>query len=282
MSWCPAFRFILLFPFFSVLPVFGQKDIDHAYLGVHASQLDHGLSHQLGLPLGVHLQVEGVVPGSPAEQAGIVRFDVLLQFDDQILINSEQLKSLVRMRNPGERVVLTVMRQATPLTLTAELVEAPEDLYSSQDRNDFDGTGDFDRLFGPNDRLRDFFRRHSFDFPDIRDFHRSPFFSSPHFQVPSIDPTTGGIDLDDPLHSGGADVQSYSYSSSTRQINVSDEEGNLQWTEKDGIRFLRATDLQGKVIFEGPITSVEDLKNLPDRVGSRLRALQDSGQIPQN
>ena len=282
MSWCSVFRLTLLIPLLAVQAASAQKDVDHAYLGVHASRLDQGLSHQLGLPQGVHLQVEGVVPGSPAELAGIVRFDVLLQFDDQILVNPEQLKSLVRMRNPGERVVLSVMRKATPLSLTAELVEAPEDLYNLQDRNDFDSPGDFDRLFGPNDRLRDFFRRHSFDFPDFRDFHRSPFFSSPHFQVPSIDPTTGGIDLDDPLHSGGADVQSYSYSSSTRQINVSDEEGNLQWTEKDGIRFLRATDLQGKVIFEGPITSVEDLKNLPDRVGSRLRALQDSGQIPQN
>jgi len=282
MSWCTAFRLILLLPFFSVLPIFGQKDVPHAYLGVHASQLDHGLSHQLGLPLGVHLQVEGVVPGSPAELAGIVRFDVLLQFDDQILVNSEQLKSLVRMRNPGERVVLSVMRKATPLSLTAELVEAPEDLYKSQDRNDFEGPGDFDRLFRPNDRLRDFFRRHSFDFPDLRDFHRSPFFSSPRFQAPPIDPPTGGIDLDDPLHSSGPDVQSFTYSSSTQQITVNDDEGSLQWTEKDGVRFLRATDLQGRVVFEGPITSAEDRKTLPLGVASRLQALQDSGQLPAN
>jgi len=282
MSWHPVFRLTLLIPLLAVQAASAQKDVDHAYLGVHTSRLDQGLSHQLGLPQGVHLQVEGVVPGSPAEQAGIVRFDVLLQFDDQILVNPEQLKSLVRMRNPGERVVLSVMRKATPLTLTAELVEAPEDLYNSQDRNDFDGPGDFDRLFGPNDRLRDFFRRHSFDFPDLRDFHRSPFFSSPRFHAPPIDPPTGGIDLDDPIHSSDSDVRSFTYSSSTQQITVNDDEGSLQWTEKDGVRFLRATDLQGRVVFEGPITSAEDRKILPSGVASRLQALQKSGQIPEN
>jgi len=282
MSWHPVFRLTLLIPLLAFLAASAQKDVDHAYLGVHASRLDQGLSHQLGLPQGVHLQVEGVVPGSPAELAGIVRFDILLELDDQILVNPEQLKSLVRMRNPGERVVLSVMRKATPLSLTAELVEAPEDLYNLQDRNDFDSPGDFDRLFGPNDRLRDFFRRHSFDFPDFRDFHRSPFFSSPRFQAPSIDPPTGGIDLDDPLHSSGPDVQSFTYSSSTQQITVNDDEGSLQWTEKDGVRFLRATDLQGRVVFEGPITSAEDRKILPSGVASRLQALQKSGQIPEN
>ena len=282
MSWHPVFRLTLLIPLLAFLAASAQKDVDHAYLGVHASRLDQGLSHQLGLPQGVHLQVEGVVPGSPAELAGIVRFDVLLQFDDQILVNPEQLKSLVRMRNPGERVVLSVMRKATPLTLTAELVEAPVDLYNSENRKDFDGSKDFDRLLGPNDRLRDFFRRHSFDFPELQDFHRSPFFSSPRFQSPSIDPPTGGIDLDDPLHSGGTNVQSFTYSSSTQQITVNDDEGSLQWTEKDGVRFLRATDLQGRVVFEGPITSAEDRKIIPSGVASRLQALQKRGQIPEN
>ena len=282
MSWHPVFRFTFLIPLLAVQVASAQKDVDHAYLGVHASRLDQGLSHQLGLPQGVHLQVEGVVPGSPAELAGIVRFDILLELDDQILVNPEQLKSLVRMCNPGERVVLSVMRKSTPFTLTAELVEAPVDLYNSENRKDFDGSKDFDRLLGPNDRLRDFFRRHSFDFPELQDFHRSPFFSSPRFQSPSIDPPTGGIDLDDPLHSGGTNVQSFTYSSSTQQITVNDDEGSLQWTEKDGVRFLRATDLQGRVVFEGPITSAEDRKTLPLGVASRLQALQDSGQLPAN
>jgi len=273
------FRSTLAIFFFLSPFLYSQPDIDHAYLGVHTSRLDRAVSHQLGLPNGLHLQVERVAVDSPAENAGLQLHDILLKFDDQILVNPEQLKTLVRLRNPGERINLSILRQSKPLSVSVELMETPEDLRDAYDSDwfeDQDGLG-MDRFFGPNDRMLDLFRRHSFDFPNLRDFHHRPFFSSPRRQS-STPPTL----LDDPLHGGGADVQSYSYSSSTQQITVSDEEGSLQWTEKDGLRFLRATNLQGKVVFEGPISTEEDLENLPEGVGERLRAMQDSGQIPRD
>ena len=162
-----------------------------------------------------------------------------------------------------------------------ELIEAPESVRNSYDQEwgDDDDPFDFDQLFGPNNRFRDFFRRHSFDFPDIRDFHRRPFFSDPRLD-PSVPAPSGGGALDDPLHGGGADVQSYSFSSSTQQITINDEEGSLQWTEKDGLRFLRATDLRGKVLFEGPIGSEEDRKKISPSVLKRLEDSERNGQLP--
>ena len=62
--------------------LFAQSDLDFAYLGVHTSRLDQAISHQLGLPNGVHLRVERVVPGSPAEVSGVKLYDVLLKFED--------------------------------------------------------------------------------------------------------------------------------------------------------------------------------------------------------
>jgi hypothetical protein len=273
-----SYPFVPVFFFLSSL-LYSQPDIDHAYLGVHTSRLDRAVSHQLGLPNGLHLLVERVAEGSPAEDAGLQLHDILLKFDEQILVNPEQLKTLVRMHNPSERVNLSILRQSKPLSLSVELIEVPEDLRDSDGSewfDDRDGRG-MERFFGPNDRLRDLLRRHSFDFPDLRQFHNRPFFSSPPGQT-----TKPQTPLDDPLHGGGTDVQSYSYSSSTQQITVNDEEGSLQWTEKDGLRFLRATDLEGKVVFDGPISTEEDLANLPQGVGQRLRAMQQSGQIPAN
>ena len=144
--------------------LFAQSDLDFAYLGVHTSRLDQAISHQLGLPDGVHLRVERVVPGSPAEVAGVKLYDVLLKFEDQLLINPEQLKTLVRMRNPGERITLSVLRQSKPVSLSVELMEVPEEVRQSQQQNWMDEPDPFgmDRFFGPNDRIRDFFRRHSF------------------------------------------------------------------------------------------------------------------------
>ena len=260
---------------------FSQPDTDFAYLGVHTSRLDQGLSHQLGLPRGAHLRVDRVAQGSPAENAGLKLYDILLKLDDQLLINPDQLKTLVQMRNPGERISLSVLRQSKPITVSVELLETPKELRDRQNRDWMDDRDpfDFDALF-PKDRFRDFFRRHSFDFPDLMDFHRQPFFSRPELDDPSIAPNSPGHSgIDDPLHSG-ADVQTYSYSSSTQQVTVSDAEGSLQWTEKDGLRFLRATDLDGQVLFEGAITTNEDRKKMPEGVGQRLRAMQQAGQIP--
>ena len=117
-------RYFLIFLLLFSTSLHAETDVDHAYLGVHTSRLDNGLSYQLGLPKGVHLQVDQVAPGSPAEQAGIRLYDVLLRFDDQLLINPDQLKTLVRMRNPGERISLSILRQSKPISLSVELIEA--------------------------------------------------------------------------------------------------------------------------------------------------------------
>ena len=277
-------RIFQLSLFFICPLLWANADRDHAYLGVHTSRLDRGTSYQLGLPTRVHLQVEKVAPGSPAEEAGVKLYDVLLKLDDQLLINPEQLKTLVRLRNPGERISLSILRQAKPLTLSVELLEIPENHRDSFERERMNHPDPFDinSLFGHGDRMRDFFRRHSFDFPDISNFQEKHLFSDPRQQGSSVPPSTSPKTQDDPLHGNGSNTQSFSYSSSTQQITLSDEEGSLQWTEKDGLRFLRASDLAGRVLFEGSISSDEDREKLPPRVRERLQAMQKSGQIPRD
>lgn len=278
-------KWVLHLSWFFICPLlWANADVDHAYLGVHTTRLDRGTSYQLGLPPGVHLQVEKVAPGSPAEGAGVKLYDVLLKLDDQLLINPEQLKTLVRLRNPGERISLSILRQAKPLSLSVELLEVPEnhrDSYGRERMNHLDSF-DIDSLFGPGDRMRDFFRRHSFDFPDIGNFQEQRLFSNPRLQGSSVSPSTSSKTQDDPLHGDRSVTQSHSYSSSTQQVTLTDGEGSLQWTEKDGLRFLRATDLAGRVLFEGSISSEEDREKLPQGVRDRLQIMQNSGQIPKN
>ena len=82
-----------------------------AYLGVHTEKLSPGTSHQLNLPIGAYLEVVYVGKESPALEAGIQSYDVLKKFDDQILINQEQLKQLVQMKQPGDSVILQLLRK---------------------------------------------------------------------------------------------------------------------------------------------------------------------------
>ena len=95
-------------------------------LGVHVSRVSHALRKQLKLPAGVGLLVEHVVDGSAAAAAGLQRYDVLHKFDDQLLINSDQLAVLVRIRQPGDKVTLTIIREGSvavkEVVLTAVMV----------------------------------------------------------------------------------------------------------------------------------------------------------------
>ena len=59
------------------------------------------MSEQLNLPKGIYLSIDQVSPDSPADQAGVKLFDILLQMDDQTLVNSDQLKALVRVKSNG-------------------------------------------------------------------------------------------------------------------------------------------------------------------------------------
>jgi hypothetical protein len=92
------------------------------YLGVAVESPTPALRAQLRLPEGAGLVVNYVDPQGPSKDA-LKTHDVLQRFDDQVLINGEQLVALVRMRKAGETVRLTVTREARPVTATVALGE---------------------------------------------------------------------------------------------------------------------------------------------------------------
>ena len=231
MSRILVISFSFIFLGLKSISLLAQSDVDHSYLGVHTSRLDKGVSHQLGLPKGVHLQVEQVAPGSPADVAGVLRYDVLLKMDDQILINPEQLRTLLRMHNPGERITLSILRQSQPLSLPVELVNAPESVRNSNNHDWMDSQDlfDMDQFFGPNSRMRDFIVVPWFSKFD--EFYRSHSWPTPVWRPSgALEMGTGGGGRPPPCQWDWC--AKLFYSSSTQQITVSDEEGSLQWTEK--------------------------------------------------
>ena len=96
---------------FSVILVSTAKPKKVAFLGVHTEKLALSTSHQLNLPDGAYLEVVHVGEGSPAEKVGIQKYDILKHFDDQILINQDQLQQLVQMKKPGDSVSLGLLRK---------------------------------------------------------------------------------------------------------------------------------------------------------------------------
>ena len=242
------------------------------FLGVSASTLPERMSEQLNLPSGIHLSIDQVSPESPADLAGLELYDVLLKLDDQILVNSAQLKALVRMKNPGDQVNLEILRKGSPITLSATLSETDQ---SSMPKNSqtfgvtnpdiFSGdpfSPDFNQFLPKLDpSIQDLLKRHGFS------------------QLPMIDTDSSGFDPDSPLHgsnSNSGNVQSFTYSSEKKQITTSDEQGTLEYTLKDNQKHLRATSPEGKVLFDGSITTDEERKKLPPALKKRLEKIENN------
>ncbi len=94
-----------------------------AYLGVATSPAQPAMRQQLHLRRGVGLVVDFIEPGSPADEAGLHRYDVIEKLDDQILVNPQQLAVLVRIHQPGDSIKLTVIREGKPLPIDVKLIE---------------------------------------------------------------------------------------------------------------------------------------------------------------
>jgi hypothetical protein len=80
-----------------------------AYLGVLTGPVSREMRAQFGLAEGFGLQVVEVMPDSPAQTAGLKEHDVLVLFEDQKLVNMEQLQTLVRSRKKDDTVNLTII-----------------------------------------------------------------------------------------------------------------------------------------------------------------------------
>lgn len=93
------------------------------WLGVAAEPVSDEVRAQLPLQSGEGLTVRHLMPESPAAQAGLQEHDILMRFDDQILVSSEQLRSLVKMRKPGDTVKLAYLRKGEKKEATATLAE---------------------------------------------------------------------------------------------------------------------------------------------------------------
>lgn len=240
----------------------------YAYLGVYTSVLGEDVSYQLGLPANLHLSVEQVVSDSPADKAGIKKFDILIKLNDQILVNPKQLKYLVRSMKPSDKINLNLLRKGKEKNIEIILgsTNTTFDLNPREQKIDHPFGLDYlknDPSFR-NPEFRKFFERYS-DIPFLRN---RKFFNSPNSVTND----------DDPLHAS-SDIKSFTYKSNESQMMFSDEKGSLELIEKDGKKSLRATDPNGKVLFDGPINTENERKSIPSFIAERLKKMEKNMSV---
>lgn len=93
------------------------------FVGVMTRAVEPELRAQTKLKDGFGLLVIEVMPGSPASEAGIKVHDILTRLDDQQLVNMEQLMTLVRSRQKGDKVSFTLITGGEEKTVPVMLGE---------------------------------------------------------------------------------------------------------------------------------------------------------------
>ena len=105
-----------------------KGQVERAFIGVQMGPLDVKMAAKLGADPRGGVLVSDVVPGSPADDAGVRELDVITAFDDQPVAGTRSLQEMVERATIGQNHRLTVLRDGKPLTLAINVRPLPGDL----------------------------------------------------------------------------------------------------------------------------------------------------------
>jgi len=102
----------------------GQVTPDQAFLGVSSADIDD-LTEEVKTRFAIERDegafVTEVVPGSAADDAGLVAGDVIVEIDGQEVTESAAVREAILEKDPGDTVELKIVRAGQEETLEAEL-----------------------------------------------------------------------------------------------------------------------------------------------------------------
>jgi serine protease Do len=95
------------------------------YLGINIQTLSEKEGQELDFPIGGVL-VAKVEKNSPAERAGIKKWDMIISINGRAVKKADELSTYIAELNPGDKINLEVYRKNEKITLTVIAGEAPE------------------------------------------------------------------------------------------------------------------------------------------------------------
>lgn len=101
------------------------------YIGVRYITINEDIAKSNNLSSNVGALVYGrgsqlaVIPGSPADKAGIQQGDIILKIDGSEINESSPISSIIGKKKPGDKIEIVYSRDGKESKVTATLVESP-------------------------------------------------------------------------------------------------------------------------------------------------------------
>lgn len=278
----------------------GHEPENVTFLGVTTGEVPEVLRHHLDLANAAGLMIEHVVPDSPADKAGLKQYDVIEKLGDQLLVNAEQLATLIRGHKAGDEVELTVHREGEAIKVTATLdqrqneqtflwlegrgphLDRLREMIDQLRTNLREGDGPLDRetLQQQVDRLREEINRMREQGESglrMRVFPR-PGGPRPWHEHPEAPRAPGAPQAprppQPPMAPGGIGAEGDAQSITVRSR---DPEHVLELTIEGGEKTLRVESAdEDTVIFEGPVNTPEERERVPGDLRRKLTRLEQA------
>ncbi len=98
-------------------PLIAGETVERGYLGIYGADLTPELAESFGYDSRKGALVNELIPGSPADEAGIEAGDIIVSWDGKAVEDFTQLRLLVADTRPGESVDAEIFRDGETLTL---------------------------------------------------------------------------------------------------------------------------------------------------------------------
>lgn len=217
------------------------------FLGVETTTVGSTLGKQLGLTRGVGLVVARVVPETGAAKV-LEKHDIIVKFEDQLMVSSNQLGVLVQTKEPGAEVKLTIVREGKEQVVMATLGEK---------------------------KAKTITIKHSSVVPKLHGAMSNPSgvtrsnLSQGEIEglLGKLKGKSGGLFISED-DAGGPVVRMMNINRGS--VVFSDDEGTVKLIADEGPKRLIVIDGDSKTLFEGPVSTEAQREKLSEEIKARL------------
>ena len=99
------------------------EETSKAYLGIISKTISEKLAEKYEIPIDQGIYIASVSQGSPADDAGLKRRDILTHINSKSVKVFEDLKKIIDSKKPGDTIEVRLIRKGVEQTLVVTLGE---------------------------------------------------------------------------------------------------------------------------------------------------------------